>query len=126
MAQVGRPPAYKTPEELQDAIDNYLKEAKPPTVSGLAYELGFESRQSFYDYEQKPEFTYTIRKARLFMEAHYEGKLQGNNPTGSIFWLKNAGWKDKQEVEQSGGTSITVKWDQSLIPSSHTESPPQE
>jgi hypothetical protein len=122
----GRPPAYKTAEELQDAIDNYLKTAKPPTVSGLAYELGFESRQSFYDYEQKSEFTYTIRKARLFMESHYEGKLQGNNPTGSIFWLKNAGWKDKQEVEQSGGTSITVKWDQSLIPNSHTELPPQE
>lgn len=32
--------------------------------------------------------------------------------------------RPKQELEQSGGTSITVKWDQSLIPS--TESPQQE
>jgi hypothetical protein len=126
MGNVGRPPAFETPEQLQDSIDEYLKDNKIPTVSGLAYYLGFESRQSFYDYEQKPEFTYTVRKARLFMESHYEERLQGNNPTGSIFWLKNAGWKDKQEVEQSGGTSITVKWDQSLIPNTPTESPPQE
>lgn len=31
--------------------------------------------------------------------------------------------KAKQTIEQSGGTSITVKWDQSLLP---TELPPQE
>lgn len=91
---------FETPELLQDSVDNYLKDNKTPTISGLAYHLGFESRQSFYDYEEKPEFTYTIRKCRLFMEAHYEARLQGNNPTGAIFWLKNAGWTDKQEIDQ--------------------------
>jgi hypothetical protein len=127
----GRPPMYETPEQLQKKVDEYFvyvkgetetrpsstvfqghvftkREPEPVTISGLAYYLGFESRQSFYDYEQKPEFSYIIRKTRLFIESMYEGRLQGNNPTGAIFWLKNAGWKDKQEVEQTGG--ITIKY----------------
>lgn len=53
-------------------------------------------------------------------------KIYPPDPTAAIFWLKNRRpkeWRDKQEVEQSGGTSITVKWDQSLLP---TELPLQE
>ena len=138
----GRPPVFNTVEEIQQRIEDYFKDGvkiktvligKPPnqqaikievpTISGLAHYLGFESRQSFYDYELKEEFSYTIKRVRLFIEQHYEEMLQTGNTTGAIFALKNFGWKDKQEVEQSGGTSITVKWDQSLLP---TESPRQE
>ena len=36
--------------------------------------------------------------------------LQTGNTTGAIFALKNFDWKDKQEVEQSGG--ITVKFEE--------------
>lgn len=104
--KVGRPPMYATAEELQNKIESYFEGTKTPTISGLAYYLGFESRQSFYDYEQKEAFTYTIRKIRLFMESVYEERLHGNSPTGAIFWLKNAGWKDKTEVEQSGSIKV--------------------
>lgn len=52
---------------------------------------------------------------------------QTPSDTAIIFYLKTKakkrGYIEKQEVEQSGGTSITVKWDQSLLP---TELPPQE
>jgi hypothetical protein len=96
----GRPLKFETEEEMQKAVDEYLKENNIPTISGLAYYLGFESRQSFYDYENREAFSYTIKRCRLFMESHYEARLQGNNPAGSIFWLKNAGWSDKTEVEQ--------------------------
>lgn len=96
----GRPSKFETAKDMQDAVDAYLKDNNIPTISGLAYYLGFESRQSFYDYEQREEFSYTIKRCRLFMESHYESRLQGNNPAGSIFWLKNAGWTDKTEVEQ--------------------------
>jgi hypothetical protein len=96
----GRPLKFETEEEMQKAVDEYLKENNIPTISGLAYYLGFESRQSFYDYEQREAFSYTIKRCRLFMESWYESRLQGNNPAGSIFWLKNAGWSDKTEVEQ--------------------------
>lgn len=90
---------FETAEAMQIAVDEYLTANNIPTISGLAYYLGFESRQSFYDYEERPEFSYTIKRCRLFMESWYESRLQGNNPAGSIFWLKNAGWSDKQEIE---------------------------
>jgi hypothetical protein len=115
----GRPPIFETPEQLQDLIDEYFKEGvtvkkvvigkapnnytldvEVPTISGLTYYIGFESRQSFYDYEQKQEFSYTIKRARLFIEQHYEEMLQTGNTTGAIFALKNFDWKDTQEVNQ--------------------------
>lgn len=49
----GRPPHYKTVEELQSAINDYFEGAPDkPTVTGLAYFLGFESRHSIYDYKK--------------------------------------------------------------------------
>lgn len=114
----GRPPFYETPEDLQDKVDYYFESGhkyktviigKAPnqesielpiiTVTGLAIYLGFESRQSFYDYEKKSEFTYIIKRARLFIEENYEEQLQYGNTTGAIFALKNMGWKDKQELD---------------------------
>ena len=100
MADVGRPPMFKDPAEMQAAIDEYLGTTPIKTISGLAYHLGFESRQSFYDYESRPEFSYTIKRARTKIEIYYEEKLSGTTPTGPIFALKNLGWKDKQEVSQ--------------------------
>lgn len=109
MDKVGRPPAFKNAEELQDKINEYIQ--SPPTrsvklkdgtefdvsditISGLCWTLGFESRQSFYDYEKKPEFTYTIKRARLYIESQYESCLKSNSCTGSIFALKSMGWDD--------------------------------
>ncbi|HEC66340.1 MAG TPA: hypothetical protein ENI23_13715 [bacterium] len=117
--KVGRPPKYDSPEELQEKILDYFKECPDTkttyfklkdeviekvipclTISGLMLYLGFDSRQSFYAYEKKPEFSYTIKKARTFIEKTYEMQLQSGNPTGAIFALKNFGWTDKQEIEQ--------------------------
>jgi len=109
MAQVGRPPMFESAEQLQNAITAYF-ETTPDriTISGLAYHLGFESRQSFYDYEVKPEFSYTIKRARLFIENEYEKLLIDGNTTGAIFALKNFGWTDKQEVDLSGSVTINL------------------
>lgn len=115
----GRPAMYETPEELQQVVDeyfqkgvtvktvvigkapnNYTIDVEVPTITGLAHYLGFESRQSFYAYEKKPEFSYTIKRCRLFIEKHYEEMLQTGNTTGAIFALKNFDWTDKQEIEQ--------------------------
>ena len=94
----GRPLKYKDSEELESAIEKYfLTDPDKPTVTGLAHFLGFESRQSLYDYEERPNFSYTIKRAVLFIEAKHESMLYTNSPTGSIFWLKNRGWKDKGE-----------------------------
>ena len=104
----GRPPVFKNPIDLEKKIIEYLEcckvEKEPLTICGLAYALGFESRQSFYDYEKQEDFTYIIKRARLAVETGYEKRLSGNCATGAIFALKNMGWKDEHEV--SGGISI--------------------
>lgn len=103
MAQVGRPAAFSTPDELETAIQAYFDKQTEDcgiiTVSGLAYSLGFSDRQSLYDYKEKPEFTCIVKRAALFVEMCYEQKLSGTSPTGAIFALKNMGWKDRIETD---------------------------
>jgi hypothetical protein len=111
----GRPPIFNNPIELENKINDYFSDCPDKkeviagngtvklsvfTISGLAYYLGFESRQSFYDYEDKVEFTYIIKRARLRIEVNYEQNLQFNNAAGSIFALKNMEWSDKHEIDQ--------------------------
>jgi hypothetical protein len=125
MMEIGRPPKYSKPEELQKKIQEYLNacpdtrkiiiqrtgetiEIPHPTITGLVLYCGFESRQSFYEYEKKPDFTYTIKRARTFLENIYE-KMLLDNPTGAIFALKNFGWADAQQYEHSGTMEITRK-----------------
>ena len=121
----GRPPIYETPGAIQEAIDSYfndgvtirkvivgsgtnkqLVEIPVPTITGLSYYLGFESRQSFYDYEERDGFSYTIKRARLFIEKEYEEQLNAGNTIGAIFALKNMGWLDsvqsKVDVTSNG------------------------
>ena len=116
--KAGRPPKFKNALELQKKINAYfcdcpdkkkfitkigeVVEIPMPTICGLCYFLGFESRQSFYDYEENQEFSYTIKRARLFIEKEYEQLLQGTACTGAIFALKNMGWLDKTSQEITG------------------------
>lgn len=109
----GRPAKYKNAEELNNKIIEYFesyincdfKEEKQPvlghkpTITGLALYLGFESRQSFYDYIKKEEFSYVLKKASLYVEMQYEMLLESKAATGAIFALKNMGWVDRKEVE---------------------------
>lgn len=118
----GRPPIFDNPEALKAKVDDYFvwvegekeivgegddkeqvwkRKPRHVTITGLALHLGFESRQSIYDYEERGEFSYIIKNARLRVEENYEQNLHANNPTGSIFALKNMGWKDKTETALS-------------------------
>lgn len=118
---VGRPAKYQNKEELQLEIDRYFYEAthdetgnerekhKPISVTGLAFYLGFADRQSITDYQSKDEYSFTIKRAKLQIEQYLEEKLLGNNVTGVIFNLKNNyGWKDKQEIESTGGVNVNI------------------
>jgi hypothetical protein len=101
----GRPRKYKNANDLRKEIIKYFQYCADsyaaPTISGLSLFCGFESRQSFYDYAKSDKFSYTIEKARLVIEAVYESKLHGTNPAGAIFALKNMGWNDKQQIEDT-------------------------
>jgi len=92
---------FITAEEDQNPAKKISKESKhesaPITLSGLAYFLGFESRDAFADYEQNGKFPGLLKRARLYIEAAYERKLHQQSPTGAVFALKNMGWNEKAD-----------------------------
>lgn len=99
-------PKYSSAKELETQIKDYYEWAesqeKPLTFSGLAYHLGFSSRQSIWEYaNRKDELSLPIKRAMLKIESDYEEALRTKSCTGAIFALKNRGWSDKQEIEHS-------------------------
>lgn len=108
-----RPNKFKSVEEMQTAIDNYFKDCdekeRPYTISGLAYALN-TNRQTLLDYQEKDEFTDTIKKAKAKIEQFVEERLfMGSNTAGVIFNLKNNyDWKDKQEIAADVNTDVTI------------------
>lgn len=123
----GRPPIFSTTEELENKVNEYFNIETCPdkrmvilksfeegekgeyvdhvphyTITGLAMHLGFESRQSIYDYiKRSDEFSYIIKRACLRVENNYEVMLTEKGiGAGMIFALKNMKWVDKQEIEQ--------------------------
>lgn len=115
MVKRGRPLKCKTVEELKNAIDQYFKDCegemlkdandslvldkhtnpifvnqKPPTVTGLALTLGFNSRQALLNYQAKKQFNDTITRAKSRCEEYAESRLfdcDGSN--GAKFSLTN-------------------------------------
>lgn len=84
-----------------DTVQVWKRHPENPAITGLALYLGFESRQSIYDYEKTGRFSYAIKRARLRVENGYEQALLSKASTGAIFALKNFGWTDKQEIEST-------------------------
>lgn len=103
---MSRPLAVQTPQEFEDRAEAYFLSCesaeKRPTVNGLVLALGLTSRQSLHNYEARPEFMDAVKRARTVIEAAWEECLAGPNAAGTIFWLKNQGWTDKQETELYG------------------------
>lgn len=81
---------------------------EPASINGLALFVGFNSKDTLYQYGKKLLYSDSVKRARALIEKHYETGLSGKAPTGAIFALKNFGWKDKQEVEQTVSKKITI------------------
>lgn len=108
----GRPLKFKTPQELDEAIDKYFascydtegKIIKAITYTGLAIALG-TTRQTLLDYREKDEFTDSVTRAKAKCEEFAESQLFiGKNPSGAQFALTNNydGWAAKQDVNLGG------------------------
>ena len=124
ITESGRPPVYESEFDLKEKLIEYFESLQPdtkadppkqaikPTMSGMALFLGFASRQSMYDYASKKEFSYIIKRAQLVIAENYETMLDSKSSTGAIFALKNMGWKDKSEVEQTvvGGEKVVINF----------------
>lgn len=136
MAKVGRPPKYKSKEEIEEKIEAYFKEcegevlrdaagnpfvdkrgqpiminAKPPTVTGLALALGFATRLSLINYQDKDEFVNTITRAKTRIEAYAEERLfDKDGANGAKFSLANnfEGWREKQQIDANMNSDVTI------------------
>lgn len=143
----GRPPIYATPEELIKECNDYfdyiqgeedmavidiegalipgekkwLRPPEPATITGLSLYLGFDSRSTLYEYAKKEAFSYIIKKCMQRVEHQYEKNLSSDKPTGSIFALKNMGWKDKTETGFTDGNGNDIKPTIQLLPAPNCE-----
>lgn len=86
-------------------------EGESVLLTGLILALGLSSRESLDEYGRRPEFSDSVKKAKVRVEMEYERRLSSTSPTGAIFALKNFGWRDQQSVEHSGlgGGPIEIK-----------------
>lgn len=134
--KTGRPPKYKTKEEIQEKIDQYFEECKgtvvfdtegnplidkygevvvkdkrPLTITGLALALGFNSRQALLNYQGRKEFNDTITRAKAIVEQYAEERLfDKDGANGAKFSLANnfEGWKEKQQIEADVKNDLTI------------------
>ena len=128
MAEMGRPLAFKTPEQLDAAIEEYFNTSAwvevaiagtvvkqfRPTMSGLALAIGVD-RRTLVNYAHKDDFFPSIKKARATVESALESKLYDGSPAGVIFNLKNNfAWDDKSQLEHSGSIDINKMSDDEL------------
>lgn len=131
----GRPPTYKTVEEIQEKIDEYFKWCEgellivdgepvinrlgeaviinehPLTITGLALALGFTTRQALLNYEGKAEFMDTIKEAKTKIERYAEERLYDRDGVnGAKFSLANnfKGWAEKQQIEANVQNEVNI------------------
>lgn len=106
--KVGRPLKFKSAKELQNKIDEYFaycdKHEKPYTITGLALALD-TSRDILLNYEEREEFSNTIKKAKLKCQAYAEEQLFINRNTAGVIFnmINNYGWKNKQDIDTNIG-----------------------
>jgi hypothetical protein len=96
----GRPLKFQSVEDLQKMIDQYF-EVTPVdewTWTGLALALD-TSRETLSEYRQRPEFVDPLKRALLKIENQYEIDTKKHGRAGSIFALKNFGWRDRIETD---------------------------
>ena len=132
--RMARPLKYKTVQELQEAIVVYFKACegeilkdedgqpvfnkfgqpviinqKPPTVTGLALALGFNSRQALLNYQVKKQFNDTITRAKSRCEDYAESRLfDRDGAMGAKFSVSNnfKGWSEKSQSEDDASGQL--------------------
>lgn len=113
----GRPPIFKTVQELEDCIETYKEylrtENKPPTIAGLAYYTGID-RKTLYNYKAKDQYFHTIKKFVDWIIMNFEEIATDKGNAGVIFLMKNYGYTDKQIVESHGEQKITIQLPEDL------------
>ncbi|NNU33584.1 hypothetical protein HK413_04475 [Mucilaginibacter sp. S1162] len=117
-------PYFRSKAILDSLIEEYFikaltddksksKHHQPPTITGLAFHLGFKSKEQFDDFEKRGRLSLIITQARFRIMAYYESRLHYPSPAGAIFALKSMGWTDKPKAvtkKPRRVKSIKVNW----------------
>lgn len=130
----GRPVAFKSPEEMQKKMYEYLDrqsnrvsetmssagvvrtvDPAPITVEGFCVSAGI-TKASFYNYARKPKFRTLCNQFRQIVESYLvEQLVDGKKGNKADFILKNAfgdEWKEKSDVSLNGAVKgICIKVD---------------
>lgn len=133
---MGKPRVWKSPEDMQQAIDAYFAACdgtplldtdgnpmfdklgrpvmagqKPYTITGLALALNFTGRQALLDYQGRGEYADTVTRAKARCEQYAESRLfDRDGAMGAKFSLVNnyRNWHDRQEHDLSGFAPVTI------------------
>jgi hypothetical protein len=126
---MARPSFYANAAKMQEAVDAYFASCngtfikdddgeyitdkagnpflfggKPPTVTGLALALGFNSRQALLNYQGREAFNDTVTRAKAKIEEYAETRLfDRDGVQGAKFSLSNnfTGWAEKTDVNMN-------------------------
>lgn len=109
LRKVGRPLKIESPEQMEKILNEYFETTAENkiTLTGICLALDLD-KNNFYEYEKREGYEKIVKRARMIVENSYEMSLRENGRTGDIFALKNFGWKDKQEIEQSTQGKVTI------------------
>ena len=116
----GRPALYTDPELFEAKIEQYFDQCEEkgriPTVAGLAFELGFVSRQSLLDYEKRDGFSCAVQRARLRIEIDRSERLvskEAYTPGLPMDLASNHGWitgKNENDHKSSDRSMSPASW----------------
>lgn len=107
----GRPLKFKSVEELQKKIDKFFNETPKDewTWTGLALALDTD-REVLTSYRngkgRREPFSAPLKRAFDMVTNGYEIDLKQKGRVGSIFALKQVGWVDKVEIENTHNINI--------------------
>lgn len=109
---MARPLKFESVADLDNSIIVYfndcMEKKRPLTVTGLALALD-TTRETLLDYQEKDEYSDTIKRAKLTIQNYVEEYLfVGKNVAGAIFNLvNNYGWTNKSQTDvTTGGEKI--------------------
>ena len=110
LRKVGRPLKIETPKQMEDILNEYFSttEESKITITGICLALNLD-KKNFYEYEKREGYEDIVKRARMIVENSYEISLRENGRTGDIFALKNFGWRDKVEYEDSGNKNGVIE-----------------
>lgn len=73
MKKIGRPRIIESPAEMHRLVEEYVEkcreEAEPILLTGMILHLGLSCRASFDEYGERPEFSYSVKRAKLINRA---------------------------------------------------------